>query len=495
VIHFERMALKALIKSHSIFSLRGRSSQEVFKLAHEVFQALNKLEVHTPALIVFEICCVLSGSPMIVNANPRRERSQELRVRYEELRVMSRSSKSRKQETIICALTALCLDAPPLSDTSRRIAVERLTLNTQTDKLTGSVEIDWSRWRCHIENQLLQCTWYRWYLMINSLADDREVGLPTLDEEVLEIISMTRDQIAKLRLSSKNGLGGDAQNFRATQGTFFEVGHHTLPSDPTRILASDLALFATQEQTTRATLLMKIADSGLAIRFGEIQRPSRRKARIRIVISLSDQMEHHRYGSRGGAPIIDTFRQSICHVIPRLFDLIQNTEIEGSIELIRDGVGHQGTSMLGIVTERSKDPPAYQSSHSTCIQLMHYCRWFFDDYFMGSLKDRTLVTPESMQELDDELLIIWYGAPPQWAQTFDPLQSIGIKLNHEYAYVVNHHRGSALIETELSSTINETEDTYKSQAIARTIIMQLDLSLDDEQRVLMSKDPWEGASL
>ena len=495
MISFERRALKALIKSHSIFSLKGGKSQEVFKLTHEVFQALNNAEVHTPALIVFEICCVLSGSPLIFNANPSRERSQELRIRYEELRGMIRSSKNRKQETIICALTALCLDAPSLRDISRRITVERLTLNSQTDKLTDSAEIDWSRWRQDIENKLLQCTWYRWYLMINNLADDREVGLPTLDENVLEIISMTRDQIAKLRLSSKNGQGGDAQKFRATQGTFFEVGHHTLPSDPTRILASDLALFATQEQTTRATLLMKIADSGLAIRFGEIQRPSRRKARIRIVISLSDQMEHHRYGSRGGSPIVDTFRQSICHIIPRLFDLIHNTDIEGSIELIRDGVGHQGNSMLGMVTESSKDHPAYQSSHSTSVQLMHYCRWLFDDYFMDSLKDRTLVTPESMQELDDELLIIWFGAPPQWGQTFDPIQSIGIKLTHEYAYVVNQQRGSALLETELSSTINETEDTYTSQAIARTLIMQLDLSLDDEQRVLMSKDPWDGASL
>ena len=477
--------LTRLIEELSVYSCARDAD-----LVHQTLALLESLsdEGLSPSpILTYELLCALTSQR--AQTDTKRQRAQELRARYRELSDSLKPRPAPADTRVAVALRALFFEAPEERSLRSVIELERLALTE------GATSDDpWVTWRRHAESGLLRLTWYRWHLMYTCLLRDRPLGLSLLDESALKIVNMTRDQLDRLQVKARVGLGDDDQRFRSAAGTFFEIGFDTMPSDPTRLSVSDLSLFAERSEVSRASLLMKISDSSLSVRFGEVQRPARRKARVRVMVMLSDHIEHHVYGAICSEPLIDILRQVSCHLIPNLFRLIKQTGIEGEVLLIRSGVCGHGSQSCGELSADHPDYPAYRSSQSAVIELMTIAPWFFEDYPLGASGDHTSSPPPAGNH-EDAIIGIWLGGPPPWLRDYQLYQEIGFELGHGLAQVHTYTEGTSN-RTTLDVLKQITRSAHPNpNAIAEILLQQLDLSISGGSRDRDTSHPWEGTRI
>lgn len=473
--------LTRLIEELSVYSCVRNA--DLIQQTLVLLEAMGDEGLSPSPILTYELLCALTSQQ--AQTGTKRQRAQELRARYRELISSLKPRPSPTNKRVTVALRTLFLGAPEVGSLSSVIELERVALTE------GAVSDDsWVQWRRHAESGLLRLTWYRWHLMYICLLKNRSLGLSLIDESALKIVNMTRDQLDRLQVKARVGLGDDDQHFRSAAGTFFEIGFDTMPSDPTRISASDLPLFAERSEVTRASLLMKISDSSLSVRFGEVQRPARRKARVRVMVMLSDHLDHHMYHASFSEPLIDLLRQVSCHLIPNLFRLIKQTEIEGEVHLIRSGVCGHGSLSCGKLSADYPDYPAYRSSQSAVIELMTIAPWFFEDYPLGVSNNHTSSPPPANNH-EDAIIGIWLGGLPPWLRDYPLYQEIGFELGHDLAQVHTYTEG-----TSKRATLDVLKQITRSghldpHAIVDIVLQQLDLSISEGSKDRDISNPWE----
>jgi hypothetical protein len=489
--------IKGLVEELSVYSLKTKNVDALINDTASELRALEIEGISAPPLLVFEVLGVLYQQGLIFSANPKRGRSHELKQLYLDLR-SKLTLKTITEESRHIALKTLFFHAPVQVNIRDSIRLERLALNTENvneESIEPSVEELWENWRRGVEAKMVDRLWYRWYLMDAGLKSKRPLSLPLLDEGALRIMRMTRDEQAELQVKAKAGKGGDDQRFRFPQGSFFEVLNDVLPSDPSRIIVSDLALFAGREAPSKALLLSKISDSDLSVRFGEVRKPSKRRARVRVILVLTDLFCHHVYQPHCEEPIIDTLRRAICHLIPTLFQSIANAGVDGEVTLLRDGLGGGGQDSLGYIDSTSTESNKYSSSRSTMTLIMQRFKWFVEDYPLGSVNGESgsYLRPSQSMRDEDAHIVIWLGARPSWMTEYEVYQEIGIELEDAEASLHLREVGEYISAQDIYAQLAEDQG-FSAKSIARLIIHQLDLSARGDSR-LNSHSQWGGTSI
>lgn len=491
-----RRGLGKLVEELSVYSQRADHLDELIDATLTELRALSLEEITAPPLLVFEVLCTLYPEVSTFSANPRRERSHALKRVYVELRA-SLSLNQLTDEVRRTALKTLFFYAPSRLAIDQVIRVERATLlegPSGIDSKEREAATQWALWRSAAESLLVDRLWYSWHLMCSSLRSGRLLCLPLIDQGALRIRRMTRDERAELQIKAKAGKGGDDQRYRFPQGSFHEVRSDALPADPARILACDLALFAEEAKAARAVLLAKISDAELSVRFGEVPRPSKRRARVRVIIALRDLFDHHVYYPNTREPMVDILRRAISHLIPSILSAISSAEVDGEVTLLRDGVGGRGQARLGSVDATSTGLPKFTSSRSTMITLMEGSKWFVEDDLGGSadLQGGGVVRPPETQMSVDELIVIWHGAKPLWVSEYDVYQELGFELGRDEAKLLTRERGDLLRTRDVSAQALEAQ-SWSARSIARLLVNQLDLDVQGDERG--RGNTWGGTSI
>jgi hypothetical protein len=175
---------------------------------------------------------------------------------------------------------------------------------------------------------------------LRALAEIRAAtpeGFAAIDERIWMLREGEATALHGLNVASKGKAGGDPELFRSHLGPFREVGNYGVPPDPSRLVASDLALLGAHMPEARAIVAAKIVDASLVVRFGSMPRPAARRPRVLLVAALEDDVDSHVQHEDLVAPAVEPLREALLHALPTCLRVLASLKVDFALEVRRDG--------------------------------------------------------------------------------------------------------------------------------------------------------------
>lgn len=214
-------------------------------------------------------------------------------------------------------------------------ALERAALGIEVAEPKRSRE--WLAWRAAEERAFETGGSQAFQRALAALRSGSPVGFSSNDEEIWHSSGGESMAPGLLEFTSSRKSGENGEPVRDHSGPFHEVDAFTIPPDPTRLVASDLALLGATDPSARRLLAVKISDSSLMVRFGSRPRPSRRRARVLFVAALEDDLTHHVQIEHSLLPEIDFLRESLLQALPHFLRILADLDIDPEVEIRREG--------------------------------------------------------------------------------------------------------------------------------------------------------------
>ncbi len=211
---------------------------------------------------------------------------------------------------------------------------------------------------------------------------DSAAGFNTIDQRIWYAKDGLDAKSHRLNVPASKCMGTNGEPFRSHIGPFHEIGAYTIPPDPTRLVSSDLALFAAKSSQARALLVSKIADASLMVRFGSMPRPARRRPRILFVAALEDEICHHVHRDGESVPAIDPLREILIHAIPACLRSFVTHDVDVEFEVRREGCVSRGLiEFTDIRTKRRHLRLELKRVEELVKHITKAAPWFIDDSF------------------------------------------------------------------------------------------------------------------
>lgn len=291
---------------------------------------------------------------------------------------------SQRMEAALQFLATWMASAPrPSSGAGARNAIELAALGLAPE--TPFATDPWFAWRCAEESAFAEGGSPAFRRALAELRATKLQGFGAVDERVWYIRSRADGPARVLDVTSNRRAGVEGESVRSPIGVFREVAPHGLPSDPSRISPSDLALLAKNGGAARALLAAKLADSALMLRFGSMPRPARQRPRALIVLALADTIEMHVQHPGSVVPDIEPLREALLHTVPACLRTFAAAEVDFELEIRREGPIAQGRLHIAELRNRQgKLRLEYRHPDQLLEQLAAKAHWMFADTPLSS---------------------------------------------------------------------------------------------------------------
>lgn len=450
----------------------------------------------TPSpLLVGELMLVAVCSRLSRSANTKREKPARLFERFRELHeslgknigVISwkhRANMRRRRNRLELFLGYFFAGAPHLSvSLLRLIELEIMALSGDTANASLE-ESQWISWRILTERTLALNRNSRFTQAIIQMRETGCAGFSTTDEGIWHQAGKGSLPDVHVTASSHQGSGEDKETYRDLRGPFEELGAYTIPPDVARLVITDLALMSSPKPAARAVIASKIADGTLTIRFGQVERPARRRAHCLLVAALCDTLFHHHHTKGKVVPDIDALREMLVLALPLVIRVFAKQQFKAAIEIRRDGVFRTAKHYEEDLRAKNGSPhPDFNSPDTVKEFLMTKIPWMLED---SHVRSRGVVAP-NMQGFD-ACFLLTVGADPQWASTLEPLVHVALR------YEKGDRRELVILKRNTSPSRTDVSDMLPRE-VAHLMAKGFGVDTDEFEGQLSLKANWEGTIL
>ncbi len=247
----------------------------------------------------------------------------------------------------------------------------------------------WMQWRSNEEEAMSSRGSPEFRRALSCLRTNSTLGFTTIDERIWFASDGPATTLQLPALPTSKCAGTNGEPYRSHTGPFHEVGPYTIPPDPTRLVSSDLALFAAGSSQAKALLVSKIADASLMVRFGSMPRPAKRRPRILFVASLEDDLSHHVLRKGSAVPAIDSLREILIHAIPACLRNFAALDADVEVEVRRKGPLSRGLITFNDIRNKRHTLRLELKRVPEFVQHMsEKAPWFIDDSFTAHREPR-----------------------------------------------------------------------------------------------------------
>lgn len=243
----------------------------------------------------------------------------------------------------------------------------------------------WFAWRCAEESAFAEGGSPAFRRALAELRATTPQGFGAVDERVWYISAGPDGPARMLDVTSNRRAGAEGEPVRSPIGVFREIAPYGLPSDPSRVSPSDLALLVKSDRAARALLAAKLADSALMVRFGSMPRPARQRPRALIVVALADTIEMHVQHPGSVVPDIEPLREALLHTVPACLRTFTAAEVDFELEIRREGPIARGRLHITELRNRQgKLRMEYRHPDQLLERLAVQAPWMFADTPLSS---------------------------------------------------------------------------------------------------------------
>lgn len=218
---------------------------------------------------------------------------------------------------------------------------------------------------------------------LRALAEIRAAtaeGFSAIDERIWTLRDGEPTALLGLDVPSKGKSGGDPELFRSHFGQFQEVANYGMPPDPSRLVASDLALLGAHLSAARALVAAKMADASLLVRFGSMPRPAARRPRVLIVAALEDDVASHVQREELVAPAVEPLREALLHALPTCLRVLASLKVDFELEVRREGPFASGALRVpNLLNRQGRLVLDFRTAPRLLARLAQDAPWLFAD--------------------------------------------------------------------------------------------------------------------
>jgi len=375
-------------------------------------------------LIVADVIAATLGGELQVNSARRNDERDMLTWLRRWRRALERITRvDERLARAALLLETLMASAPVIdADAPRRARLEAVALLGDTAPIDGA-EVAWVAWRRALEDRLGVGREWTFVAALVQLSASGAVGFGTCDEGLWHVDGETPlARPTRITAVSRQAQGEDHERFRDLRGPFETLSSYTMPPDPSRLVATELALVSSPERAARAMLAAKLADGSMAVRFGSVELPARRRARCLLIVTLSDAARHHHQARGQLAPEVDFLRAVLVQLVPACVLAFGEQSFDTALEIRRDGPVRGGSYRLPSVRTKSGAPlPMFATIEATLQELTEVMPWMLDDAPARALE---LAAPRT--DTFDACFVVSLGEAPGWAEALAPAAHVAL---------------------------------------------------------------------
>lgn len=397
----------------------------------------------------------------------------------------SEPEQNSRRHRALCFMRFIFVDAPHVKTTIENLfELEVFALSHLPNTRPDPAEKAWVDWRRLLEEGFIKNNHPRLGAALVQLRESGGAGFSTTDESVWHMNEELKKPNLRIDAVSQVNSGEDRINFRDLAGPFSELGAYTIPPDPTRLAITDLALLSHPSPKAKALIAAKISDASLSVRFGNLERPSRRRARCLLVICLCDGLIHHQHQVNHLVPEVDFLREVLVHLIPRCIATFASQTFETIIEIRREGALRSNFMRFPNVRSRDGKPlPELAGVASTIRSISTKMHWLLDD---APDTNNPIHMPNG--EGIDEKFLVTLGEEPNWKSAFEPTIHASLLTNG------TQYRQLYVRSKSISATVQDVA-SLKALEIANRLVVGFG-HMDDERQVrIFGASQWEGTIL
>lgn len=238
----------------------------------------------------------------------------------------------------------------------------------------------WVEWRRSEEEAMQRGGSPQFLRALAEILSATPEGFGAIDERVWTIEPGEPVAPRVLDIASSRKSGFDAERFRSHIGAFHEIGLSSMPPDPARLVAADLALIGARLPEARVLLAAKIADGSLLVRFGSMPRPAARRPQVLFVVALEDDLSTHVLHANKVIPVVDSLREALLHAMPACLRVLADLQIDFEVEVHRSGPFSRGRLRLTSLRTRTGGLGFdYRTAPRLLSKLGRDAPWLFAD--------------------------------------------------------------------------------------------------------------------
>ena len=484
-------AINGLLLDHGTLNIEGLS----MALLQQALDELLRNGISPSPLLLGEFLHVATCSRFIRSSGTKRAKSSRIFDRLRELHdALGQNAgvrswkhanlKERRAMRVELFLGFFFAGAPMLNvGPLRLIELEVMALSGASD-VASAEENTWLVWRAATERSLIANQNSRFTQAIVQLRQSGSAGFTTSDEGIWHVKGNAPTTNVQITASSHQGSGEDKELYRDLRGPFEELGGYTIPPDPSRLVITDLALMSSPKKAARSVIASKIADGTLTVRFGQVQRPARRRARCLLIVTLADGFVHHRQCNGQYLPSVDNLREILIYALPLVVRCFAKQSFATAIELRRDGVFQHGKHRHEDVCARNGGPltelATSESIRGTFSTIMP---WMLEDSYMRLQADEAPNTQGF-----DECFVLALGGRPQWVSQIEPLILVALNVD------TNGSRELS-VEFRNSKSLRSDVSEITAKAMGPLLVRGFGINSDEFEQQSGLLDNWEGTVL